>query len=297
MSDKLSTLSQVEGGEKVSRSGDAAGSTTMPNVQARRARWLTALACRVRAWAPPMVVVVLAVVLWQWYALNNPYVIPTLGTMWTSLSEQPGLYWPNLTTTVQEVAMGGAIGISLAFLVAILMAEVKVIERALMPAAVILMVVPHVALAPALVIAFGFGLAPKLIIISLVVFFPVLINTLAGLKSVDPAALDVFTTLHASRWEIFWRLRLPGSLPHVFTGFQVAFPLAVVGATVAEFAAAGLTSGLGSLIVLASSQSDLAVVWNAILMLCVLGIAISGLATFCRKRFVRWDSQADVSGR
>ncbi|WP_217585122.1 ABC transporter permease subunit, partial [Microbacterium sp. GbtcB4] len=108
--------------------------------------------------------------------------------------------------------------------------EFQIIGRAVMPLVIIVMVTPIVAIAPALVVAFGFGMVPKFIVTGLVVFFPMLVNSLAGLRDVDQKALDVFTTLHASRWEIFRELRFPGSMPYVFAGLRIALPLAVVGA-------------------------------------------------------------------
>jgi NitT/TauT family transport system permease protein len=257
------------------------------------------LASRLRlgVWLPPVVAFLLAAALWQWYAGNHPYVIPTISDIWDSLSQNTGMYWSNFKTTLQEVAIGAAGGILAAFLLAVLMAELPIFERALMPLMVTLMVTPVVAIAPALVIAFGFGSMPKYTVTGLVVFFPMLVNSLAGLRDVDAKTLDVLTTLHASRWETFRHLRFPGSLPFVFTGLRIALPLAVVGATVAEFAAAGQEAGLGGLITVASSQANLPIIWTSIFLLCVLGVGLVMVLAIVRRRVLWWDNEAALSSR
>jgi NitT/TauT family transport system permease protein len=252
---------------------------------------------RVRIWLPPLVVFAIAAVVWDAYASGHPYVLPTIGDIWRSLAHNTGMYWSNFETTLREVAIGAAGGIVFAFLLAVIMAELPIIERAVMPFMVTLMVTPVVAIAPALVIAFGFGSMPKYVVTGLVVFFPMLVNSVAGLRDVDARTLDVFTTLHASRWEVFRHLRLPGSMPFVFAGLRIALPLAVVGATVAEFAAAGQESGLGALITVASSQANLAVIWSGIVLLCALGVGLVAVLALIRGRVLWWDNEAALNTR
>jgi NitT/TauT family transport system permease protein len=251
----------------------------------------------VGTWLPPLIAFLVAAAIWQWYASHHPYVLPTIGDIWRSLKDNTGMYWDNFKTTLQEVLIGAAGGIVIAFLLAVLMAELPIFERALMPLMVTVMVTPIVAIAPALVIAFGFGPAPKYVVTGLVVFFPMLVNSLAGLRDIDARALDVLTTLHASRWETFRYLRFPGSLPFVFAGLRIALPLAVVGATVAEFAAAGQASGLGALITAAASQSNLTVIWSGIVILCAMGVALIAVLAFARSRILWWDNETTLRKR
>ena len=210
--------------------------------------------------------------------------------MWQSLRENPQMYWANLETTLREIAIGGLGGIAAAFLLAVLMVELPIFEDALMPLMVVLMVTPIVAIAPALVVAFGFGVLPKYLVTGIVVFYPMLVNSLAGLRDVDDRALDVFTTLHANRWETFRRLRVPSSLPFVFAGLRIAVPLSIVGAVVAEFAAAGQQAGLGALIQVAASQSNLPIIWCSILLLCLLGLLLMIVLAVIRKKVLFWDN-------
>ncbi|MGM1018075.1 MAG: ABC transporter permease [Actinomycetota bacterium] len=248
------------------------------------------------SWVPTLITFVIAAALWQVTALTNPFVIPTIDAILGSLVADPGMYWTNFLTTLLEVVVGAASGIIAGFLLAVIMAEFRIIERAVMPLVVIVMVTPIVAIAPALVVAFGFGMMPKFIVTALVVFFPMLVNALAGLRDVDQRALDVFTTLHASRWEIFRELRFPGCMPYVFAGLRIALPLAVVGAAVAEFVAAGQQAGLGSLVTTSAAQANLPVTWAAIALLCLLGVLLIVLLALVRKR-VLWWSDGEVNAR
>lgn len=265
----------------------------------RSLRQVTAVLARsrVRSWLPALIVFAVFAVAWDLYARGHPYVLPTIGDLWRSLAHNTGMYWANFETTSREVVIGAAGGITFAFMLAVIMAELPIIERAVMPLMVTLMVTPVVAIAPALVIAFGFGSMPKYVLTGLVVFFPMLVNSVAGLRDVDAGTLDVLTTLHASRWEIFRHLRLPGSMPFVFAGLRIALPLAVVGATVAEFAAAGQESGLGALITVASSQANLAVIWSGIVLLCALGVGLVAALAIVRSRVLWWDNEAALKAR
>jgi NitT/TauT family transport system permease protein len=231
---------------------------------------------RLGVWLPPAVAFAALVVAWQVYAVHHPYVVPRLSEIKSQLSSHPGLFARNAWTTLQEGLVGGAAGMGVAFALALVMFYVRVVERALLPLAVVLNVTPLVAIAPALVVAFGFGMTPKYVIASLIVFFPFLVNALAGLRDVDPEALDLVATLHASRAEVLWRLRLPSSLPYLFAAARICVPLSLVGAVVAEFVAAGDAKGLGTLIVTAASLGDLGTVYAAVVVLAVLGVAMFG---------------------
>lgn len=259
----------------------------------RRRFWLESL---LGQWLAPAIAFLIVAVLWQVLAWNNPYVLPTLDAVGASLAKDPHMYWANFLVTAQEIAVGASAGIFAGFVLAIIMAELPLVERAAMPLMIVVMVTPVVAIAPALVVAFGFGMTPKYIVTALVVFFPMLVNSLAGFKDIDERALDVMTTLHASRWEIFRDLRLPGSLPFFFAGLRIALPLSVVGAAVAEFAAAGQQAGLGSLLTIAAAQANLPVTWACIALLCATGLILVAALSLVRKRILWW-SDEEITGR
>ena len=251
---------------------------------------------RPRIWLPTTLTFLAAAALWQLVATLNPYILPKLDAVFMSLVGNPKMYWENFLVTGQEILIGASGGILAGFILAIIMCEFNIVERALMPLVVVVMVTPVIAIAPALVTVFGFSPIPKYIVTGIVVFFPVLVNSLAGLRGVDPRALDVMRTLHASRWEIFRDLRFPGSMPFVFAGLRTALPLAVVGAAVAEFVAAGTQAGLGSLVTVAAAQANLVVTWAAIFLLCVTGILLIIILEAVRKP-VLWWSDGEVTAQ
>jgi NitT/TauT family transport system permease protein len=243
---------------------------------------------RARVWAPPLIALLVLGVAWQLYAVHNPYVLPKVQEIFGAIWDNPGLFWDNALVTLREVAVGAMFGMCGALVLAILMVEVDVIERALMPLAVILNVTPIVAIAPGLVVAFGFGTLPKYLVTAIIVFFPFLVNALAGLRSVDPLATEFVATLHAGRTEVLWRLRLPSSLPFLFAGARICLPLAVIGAVVAEFSAAGNLAGLGSLIIVSAQQADLKTIYASVLILAVIGVLLTVVVLVLESRFLKW---------
>ncbi|MFW7415488.1 ABC transporter permease [Demequina sp. SO4-18] len=261
---------------------------TPGDVAAARVKRVARSTLRPTRMLPPVIAFAAAAALWQLVAIANPYVLPRIDAVISTLVGNPGMYFTNFLVTFQEVLVGAASGVVAGFLVAVIMAEFEVVERALMPLVVIVMVTPIVAIAPALVVAFGFGMVPKYIVTALVVFFPMLVNSLAGLRSVDTGALAVMRTLHANRWEVFRVLRFPGSMPYVFAGLRIALPLAVVGAAVAEFVAAGTQAGLGSLVTTAAAQANLEVTWAAIVLLAQLGVLLIMALAVVRRRVLWW---------
>ncbi|GAB7005152.1 ABC transporter permease subunit [Nocardioides sp. AN3] len=239
-------------------------------------------------WGPVVLLLVVLGVLWQIGAHQMPYLLPPLSDVWASLRQDPGYFVHNSWVTLREALLGLLIGFLAAFALAILVSEVTLARRAVMPVAVVLNVTPLVAIAPALVVAFGFGSAPKLILTALICFFPILINASVGLRAVPIPVLQVFESVHASRWEVLWHLRIPGSLPYVFAALQIVFPLSIVGAVVAELSAAGSAAGLGTVIGVASSMNRLATVWAAIFVLALMGSLLLLLVTVVERRALRW---------
>ncbi|HEX4834584.1 MAG TPA: ABC transporter permease subunit [Trebonia sp.] len=239
-------------------------------------------------WLPFLVLLAVLGGAWTWAARTWPYLLPPLPKVWSSLAGHPGYYASNAGTTLGEAALGLAIGGGVAFALAVLTSEVAVARRAVMPVAVVLNVTPLVAIAPALVVAFGFGAVPKVVITALICFFPILINTATGLRSVPAAIVAVYRTVRASRLEILWHLRVPSALPFIFASLRIATPLTVIGAVVAEMAAAGGSGGLGTVIATASSGNQLPVVYAAMAVLAVMGVLLLLIVTLVERRALRW---------
>jgi NitT/TauT family transport system permease protein len=182
--------------------------------------------------------------------------------------------------------VGLAIGAGGAFVVGTLMAHWRPLERALLPLAILIKVTPVVTIAPLLVLWFGFGPLPKVLIAALLTFFPMLIATVSGLRSIDPTAYDVLRTLRASALQIYVILRVPSSLPQLLPAAKVCATLSLIGTVVAEWV--GADRGLGRAILLANSNLDTATVFAGVLTLGMMGVVLVGLLTLLERRVLFW---------
>jgi NitT/TauT family transport system permease protein len=245
-------------------------------------------ALRLGTWGPPVVAFGLVLVIWQVLAVHNHFLLPTLGSVVSQLVHDPGTYLANGGDTLAEALPGVAISYAFALLLAIAMVQSRLVTRAILPLAVVLNVTPLIAIAPALVVAFSFGRTPRVALTALITFFPALIYSLTGLRAADPQALEVLQTLHASRWETLWRLRLPSSLPYQFAAARVVVPLAIIGAAVSEMVSPGVGSGLGWLINTASTNSQLDIAWAGIATLAALGLVMMAIVVVTEDRVLRW---------
>lgn len=198
-----------------------------------------------------------------------------------------GLLWRHLQVTLLEIALGFTLGFISATLTGYWLSKSRWAERLVAPWLVAMQAVPIVAVAPLLVIWFGFGLTSKVIVCALIVFFPILMNTIVGLRSVDRDWHDLLTVLRASPWQRFRLVELPAALPVLFGGIKVAITLAVVGAVVGEFA--GAQVGLGALINIArGGVYDTPLLFVALLTLATLALLLYGAASWLEQRVVRW---------
>ena len=260
---------------------------TPEQLAARRLRRRTRL-LRPRYWLPFVLLVVVLGLAWELGARRMPYLFAPLGDIASVLTEDPGYFLSNTLVTLSEALVGLGIGFVAAFALAVVVSEIAVVRRAVMPVAVVLSVTPLVAIAPLLVVALGFGMGPKVVLTALVCFFPILINVATGLRAVPSPVLQVYRTVAASRLEVLRYLRVPASLPYVFASLRIVFPLSMIGAVVAELSAAGSADGLGSVIQVASSQNRLATVWAAIFVLAALGSLLFWLVTLAERRVLHW---------
>lgn len=260
---------------------------TPEQLAARRLRRRTRL-LRPAYWLPFVLLVVVLALAWGVGARQMPYLFAPLGEIVGVLGEDPAYFLENTLVTLSEALVGLGIGFVAAFALAVVVSEIAVVRRAVMPVAVVLSVTPLVAIAPLLVVALGFGMAPKVVLTALVCFFPILINVATGLRTVPGPVLEVYRTVAASRLEVLRYLRVPASLPYVFASLRIVFPLSMIGAVVAELSASGSADGLGSVIQVASSQNRLATVWAAIFVLAALGSLLFWFVTLAERRLLRW---------
>ena len=214
------------------------------------------------------------------------YLLPPPSAVARVLVEDPGRFAGAAAHSLQAGLGGLAIASVFAFGLAVVMAHSRALERVLYPPAVLLKVTPIVAVYPLLMIWFGFGIWPKMLIAALLTFFPMLVNAVIGLRSIDPQAHDFLRVLHASRWQVFWRLRLPSSLPYVFAALRISVPLSLIGAVVAEFLSG--SSGMGQLILIANGDFDTASLFAASLVLAALGVSLTAVVSYLERRVLDW---------
>lgn len=240
----------------------------------------------------PIITLIALLVLWvvaiRVFKVPN-FVVPTPEAVVSSLRRGyiDGLFWKHFLFTLQSTVLGYALGCSLAFLLGCAFAESKTIERLFYPYVVALQSMPKVALAPLIIVWFGFEMTSKVVMVVLVCFFPMFINTVVGLRQTNPALLDLMHAFSASRWEILLRIKIPSAAGHIFAGLQIAVVLGLIGAVVAEFVSS--TRGLGYLINAAAVNLETDVMFAALISLSVLGISGSFVIRMLHGRIVFWD--------
>ncbi len=192
----------------------------------------------------------------------------------------------NSYITMQETLIGFLLALVLSLPLAVMIAFTVTIRRLLYPILLGLQSIPKVALAPLVILWLGIGSAPKIVVVVLVCFFPILVNVVAGLESVPRPMLDLMHSLQASEFAIFRRLRAPFALPHLFTGCKIAITFAVIGAVIGEFVAA--QEGLGYMILISTAQSLTPLAFAAIILLTFISVAFFHAVEFLERRFVTW---------
>jgi ABC-type nitrate/sulfonate/bicarbonate transport system permease component len=212
--------------------------------------------------------------------------LPAPTQVLASLWDDRSLLAPDLWTTTYEVVAGLAASLVLGAGLALAMHLSRPVERALRPLVVGSQAVPMPVLAPIVVLIAGFGLAPKVLIVALVCFFPITVNLADGLRASDPDAAKLLRSLDATRWQRLKLLDLPSALPAGFTGLRVAAAVSVIGAVFAELA--GSDSGLGHMVVTANGQLETARAFAATFLLIVMAIVLYALFGALERRVVKW---------
>jgi ABC-type nitrate/sulfonate/bicarbonate transport system permease component len=248
-----------------------------------------------RRWLPPIAIVVLLIGLWQVAASLDviadalriePFLVPSPADIAQSLWTDRDLLVDNGWVTLQEILAGFALSVAAGVVFAVVLHLSPTLRRAFYPLLVASQTVPIVVVAPILVVWLGFGIGPKLAIIALICFFPITVNTLDGLRSVDADLVKMMRTLDASRWQTFRRVEAPTALPYFFSGAKIAVAVAVIGAVFGEWA--GSSSGLGHLIQQASAQLQTARTFAAVVVLSVLAILLFWLLAVLERRVAWW---------
>jgi NitT/TauT family transport system permease protein len=224
----------------------------------------------------------LATIIFGW----KPFLVPTPKAVWEEMVRQRHLLPGHLETTVVETLEGFALAIAIALPVAIAIAYSRLLEATIYPALVALNAIPKIAIAPLLVIWMGFGAGPKVAMVVLICFFPIVISTATGLKSTPAELVDLARSLSASPVQQFVKVRFPAALPHVFVGLKVGITLAVIGSVVGEFV--GATKGLGYVIVASGQNANTALAFAAIVLLSLLSIVLFYAIVLLERLLVPW---------
>jgi NitT/TauT family transport system permease protein len=224
---------------------------------------------------PSVATLVGLVVAWQVLvvAFHVPnWLLPAPTTIWEEFVRQAHMLGRHIVITAAGAIGGLVVGSVAGLILAILMVQSRILARILMPLLVIDQSVPKLALAPIFVIWFGTGMMTRVVIAMVISFFPVVINAIRGMTTVDRRVNDLMATISASRWNILTKVQLPNAVPYVFSGLKVAVPLSIIGAVVAEFMQSD--SGLGYVVLVAVGNVDTPMVFVAVLLMALLSLVL-----------------------
>ena len=237
----------------------------------------------------PLALLALLLGLWELYVDvggADPVILPPPHDVLKSLVDDRGLLWSNFLVSAREVVLGIVLAVLVALLLAVAIHFSATLRRATYPLLIASQTIPFPMLAPLLVLWLGFGIAPKLVVIAIVSFFPIVVTTFAALEAVDRDLLKLMRTFDASRGRTFWHVELPSALPGVFTGTKVAVVVAVIGAVFAELA--GASSGLGYLYEQSINQLLTSRAYAAVAILSAFAIVLFVLLTAAERLAVPW---------
>jgi len=240
--------------------------------------------------------ILLGFVIWEtlviWYQIPS-YVLPSPGSVMAALadglSQSPASrasFWYHLADTLTATLWGFAIGSALGLVLAAAMAEFSIVERLLFPYIAAIQSLPKVAIAPLYVIWFGYQIHSKIAMAVTLALFPVLLNALQGFLSVERDRLELMASLDASRWQMFWLVKLPSAAPLIFAGLNLGIVYALLGALVAEFI--GAQRGMGVMVLQLQSVNDTAGVFAVLIVLAVVGYVLITAVRMVQRRVVFW---------
>jgi len=255
----------------------------------RRPSWGLRRRCR---WGyeylPPLGLLALILGGWELIArsLGAPYILPSPSEILLRMAIDWRLLLRHALVTLEEVALGFALALLLGLASALLIFHSRTFQRVLYPLIIATQNVPVFAIAPILVLWLGYGIMSKVAVAALIIFFPVVVNTVDGLRSVDRDVVNLFKILEASPLQVLLKLRLPGALPFIFSGCKIGVTMSVVGAVIGEWV--GAKAGLGYLMIHANARLKIDLLFAAILWLSALSIALFAFVSFLERVALPW---------
>jgi NitT/TauT family transport system permease protein len=241
---------------------------------------------RVFEWLAVLLVFVVFIFVWWLFSHNlSPIIFPTPFRVWHDLIgiAKSGYLVANFVVTFQEIILGFILGSVLGIGCGVVLAWSPLLQRVFNPYLVASQAMPKIALAPILIMWFGYGLTSKVVIAALIAFFPLLENTVVGLREVPPAEVRLFASLSANDWQVYTKLRFPNALPYIFAGLRVAMLFATVGAVVGEYVGANV--GLGAAVIVAFGTLNTSLVFAILVVLTVMGIVLYWAVSFSERFF------------
>lgn len=260
-----------------------------PVTAAARGGLLPFLDRRVLVALLPLIATAVFVLLWWGLKLLNGWndvILPSPARVLASLSSNSSLLWRHGLVTLQETVLGYGLAIVIAVPLGVLIGYSWVIDKALSPILMGLNAVPKVAVAPLLIIWMGFGMEPKVAMVVLLSFFPIVLGAASGIKATPPDLIEMMRSLDPTPLQMFFKLRLRAALPQIFVGLQVAIALAVIGAVIGEFA--GATKGLGYLITVSGGTADTSLAFASLVILSGISIALYYIVLAIERLLVPW---------
>ena len=216
----------------------------------------------------------------------NPIILPAPSAVFIEFFTNIAFYLPHAWVTLYEALLGFFLGMACAIGLGILLSHSMLLEKFLLPLAVLANVTPIMAIAPLFILWFGFGSLPKILIAAIITFFPMLVNSIAGFRSIDENHYEYMQSLYASKKEIFLKLRVPNSLPYLFSAAKTCISLSVMGAVVGEWT--GATSGLGNVILMASNYMQMNRMFAAIFVLAFMGVSLTQIVRLVELKVLSW---------
>jgi ABC-type nitrate/sulfonate/bicarbonate transport system permease component len=219
------------------------------------------------------------------YAIPH-YILPAPSAIAMTMVEKRSSLAGHALVTLQEMLLGFGLAAGSGMVLAVLMFEWPVLEKALYPYVIGSQTVPVFAIAPLLVVWFGYGIPSKVLMAAVIVFFPIVLNTLDGLKSTDADVVNLLQVMQASRWQLLWKVHLPSALPFILSGAKIGISISTIGAVIGEWV--GSKAGLGRLMLDANSQLQVSLVFAAIFCLSLMGLGLFGFMTLVERWMMPW---------
>ena len=214
------------------------------------------------------------------------YLLPPPSKVWTEFLRRHDTVMASAWVTTQEIVAGYLVAVVVSIPLALSVAYSRFMENAVYQIVVFLQIIPKIAIAPLFIIWFGFGFGPKVLIVFLLSFFPIVVASIAGFKSTDPDIMDFARTTGAGGWKLFFKIRLPQALPQIFTGLKVGAALSATAAVVAEFVASD--KGLGYLLLQYNGNLDTPMVFAIIVLLSIIGLAVYYAVELIERFTIPW---------